>query len=94
VRVAFGAGRFLERGEALTRRARPDEVEAVEVRVLEMLERVGPYEGVTAVVGLMLEVDADDAETSLPQAARCATGAAVEIERVHRGSSPRPARPG
>jgi hypothetical protein len=40
-------------------------------------------EGVAAIIGLAMEIDADDVEACLLQAARCAASAAKEVERAN-----------
>jgi hypothetical protein len=55
-------------------------MEPGEIGALQVRERVSLHEGVADIVGLRLEVDTDDAEAGLLQAARRAAGAAIEVE--------------
>jgi hypothetical protein len=70
----------------LARRRRPDEIETVKLRGSQILERISLDEDVAAIVGLTLEIDANDVIACLLQAACGAAGAAIEIKRVQRAS--------
>jgi hypothetical protein len=70
-------------GVFLARRRGQDKVELGEIGGREIFERVGLDEGVAAIIGLAMEIDADDVEACLLQAARCAASAAKEVERAN-----------
>ena len=76
MRLALSPRRMPQDGVRLARRRRQNEVEGSEVRSLEILERVGLQEDVAAIVGLRLQVDANDVEACLLQTARRPAGAA------------------